>query len=433
MRRALALLLFAACGGSAPPPVAAPPSPPAPIVEAPPADPRVAADLASFDVVWGRVAESFYDPAYAGVDWKAVRAELRPKILATTTREQARAIMNQALDRLGKSHFGVTGPLDEVSEEVPEGDAEIGIDLRILSGKAIVVRVEPGSPAERAKIKLGDELVSVGQVQLADRIAAVSAKGGDSSLAPMLQTRAVAALLLGATGTQVTVGVAGRSPVSIERTHLGKLATFGNLGSHHVRYDARWLDDRTGYIRLSIFLDPPRVVPEFGKDLEKFAKATGVIIDLRGNPGGIGVMATGMAGHLVSEAQKKLGTMHTRDATLDFVINPQATRYTGKVAILIDELSASTSEIFAGGLQDLGRAKVFGRRSPGAALPSLFETLPNGDRFQYAIADYVSTSGKVLEGNGVAPDVPVALDLPVLRSGKDPDLVAATRWIKEKP
>jgi carboxyl-terminal processing protease len=141
----------------------------------------------------------------------------------------------------------------------------------------------------------------------------------------------------------------------------------------------------------------------------------------------------GIAGYLVPEDNKKLGTMRTRETSLDFVINPQANRYAGKVAVLIDELSASTSEIFAGGMQALGRGRVFGRRSPGAALPSVIEVLPNGDRFQHAIADYVSTDGKVLEGAGVTPDVVVALDAKALRAGTDPDMVAATRWIKEKP
>jgi carboxyl-terminal processing protease len=144
-------------------------------------------------------------------------------------------------------------------------------------------------------------------------------------------------------------------------------------------------------------------------------------------------MAMGMAGHLISDQNKKLGTMRTRQSSLDFVVNPQAQRYAGKIAVLIDDLSASTSEIFAGGLQDLGRARIFGRRSPGAALPSVIEQLPNGDRFQYAIADYVSAGGKVLEGNGVTPDVPIALELKALRGGQDPDVAAATRWIKEKP
>ena len=63
----------------------------------------------------------------------------------------------------------------------------------------------------------------------------------------------------------------------------------------------------------------------------------------------------------------------------------------------------------------------------------MIELLPDGDRLQYAIADYQTASGKELEGHGVTPDVAVELDLKTLRAGKDPDIVAATRWIKEKP
>ena len=90
MRFVAGLLILAACGGAAqappkaqpaPQPVAVPQPQPAP-VEPTPADPRIAADLKSFDLVWQRVADLFYDPSYGGVDWKAVRAELPPEIEA---------------------------------------------------------------------------------------------------------------------------------------------------------------------------------------------------------------------------------------------------------------------------------------------------------------------------------------------------------------
>jgi carboxyl-terminal processing protease len=454
MRSVVGLVILAACGGAAqPPPSARPVQPPggqpapssgaqakpAPTpapVEPEPADPRVAADLKSFDMVWQRVAESFYDPAYGGVDWKAVRAELRPKVLETKTREEARELMNKALERLGKSHFGVSGPLDEEGEGGSAEDAGVGIEIRIIDKAAIVTRVERGSAAEQAKVKLGAELVTVEKVEVAPRLAELARKLPPSSLVPMRQARSVAKLLAGKPGTKVAVGVKTGGKVAaltLERAHVGQPASLGNLGTHRVVYEGQKLEPQIGYIRLSMFLDPPAIVPAFAKDLAAWKDAAGVIIDLRGNPGGIGGMAMGMAGHLIAEQNKKLGTMRTRQSSLDFVVNPQAQRYAGKVAVLIDEMSASTSEIFAGGLQDLGRARIFGRRSPGAALPSVIEALPNGDRFQYAIADYVSAGGKTLEGNGVTPDVPVALDLPALRGGKDPDLAAAIRWIKEKP
>ena len=122
----------------------------------------------------------------------------------------------------------------------------------------------------------------------------------------------------------------------------------------------------------------------FQQTVENCKTCDGLIIDLRGNPGGIGGMAMGMAGFLVDKPNQRLGTMYLRDSTLNFVVNPRADVFSGPVAVLVDGCSASTSEIFAGGLKDLGRARVFGTHTAAAALPSAFERLPNGDGFQYA-------------------------------------------------
>jgi carboxyl-terminal processing protease len=92
-------------------------------------------------------------------------------------------------------------------------------------------------------------------------------------------------------------------------------------------------------------------------------------------------------------------------------------------------LSMSTSEIFAGGMKDIGRARVFGTATPGAALPSAIERLPNGDGFQYAFANYISAGGKALEGLGVQPDEVVGYDASELRAGRDPVVEAAVKWI----
>jgi carboxyl-terminal processing protease len=139
-----------------------------------------------------------------------------------------------------------------------------------------------------------------------------------------------------------------------------------------------------------------------------------------------------MAGFLVDKPDEKLGTMYMRDTALKFVVNPRAEVFTGPVAILLDGCSASTSEIFAGGLKDLGRARVFGTKSAAAALPSVIEKLPNGDGFQYAMANYISDGGKALEGNGVTPDVEVQLTRETLLSGHDAVVDAALEWIKKQ-
>jgi len=143
-------------------------------------------------------------------------------------------------------------------------------------------------------------------------------------------------------------------------------------------------------------------------------------------------MAMGMAGYLVNKPGLRLGTMYTRDTPLNFVINPRTPGFSGPVAVLLDGESASTSEIFAGGLKDLGRARVFGTRSAAAALPSVIERLPNGDGFQYAVANYISEGGKPLEGAGVQPDVEVKLTRQALLSGRDPVIDSALQWIKSE-
>jgi carboxyl-terminal processing protease len=100
--------------------------------------------------------------------------------------------------------------------------------------------------------------------------------------------------------------------------------------------------------------------------------------------------------------------------------------------VLVDGNSASTSEILAGGLKDLGRARVFGTKSAAAALPSIIERLPNGDGFQYAIANYISKGGKPLEGLGVVPDDEVLLTRKALLQGHDSVVDAALEWIKKQ-
>ena len=104
----------------------------------------------------------------------------------------------------------------------------------------------------------------------------------------------------------------------------------------------------------------------------------------------------------------------------------------GRLALLLDEGSASTSEILAQGLHDLKRARIFWhtqRRAP--ALPSEhIIRLPDGDGFQYPTASYTSSSGRVLEGNGVIPDVEVRQSREAIAAGRDPDTVIdAVQWI----
>src|SRR5947199_6040975 len=121
--------------------------------------------------------------------------------------------------------------------------------------------------------------------------------------------------------------------------------------------------------------------------------------------------------------------MHTRTAALNFAVFPRAGPFRGPLGVLVDGCSGSTAEILAGGLKDMHRARIFGTRTAGAALPSIIERLPNGDGFQYAVANYISQGGQPLEGRGVIPHDEVRLTRRGLLDGHDAVLDTALDWI----
>jgi carboxyl-terminal processing protease len=390
-------------------------------------------NIASFEKIWTTIRDKHWEKNPGGLDWQAVHAEFRPKMEAAQTQEQSLAVMRAMLDRLKQTHFAIFSATvyNDVGIE-SLGDGSPGLDTRVLDGQAIVTRIDPGSPAESAGVKLGWQIVSANGQFLAPLIQKLKA---DPAIRELTLERSVLARLTGLPGTRIHVmlldGANRTTTLDLALAQpRGPVSRFGNLPPTHVWFDSKKLGS-TGYLGFNMFLDLPRTMASFAAAVNGCKQCNGLIIDLRGNPGGIGGMAMGMAGWLLDKPDQRLGTMYMRDATLNFVVNPRPEVFGGPVAILVDGSSASTSEIFAGGLKDLGRARIFGTRTAAAALPSVIEKLPNGDGFQYAIANYISEGGQPLEGAGVTPDVEVKLTRDALLTGHDPVVDAALDWIRK--
>jgi len=391
--------------------------------------------LDSFEKVWTTIRDTHWEKNPAGLDWQAIHDEFRPKVAKAANMDGARVAIREMLARLHQTHFALfpATVYDAVREDAA-GPGAPGIDLRILDKQAVVTGVDPGSGAERAGVRPGWAIQNVRGMDLSPAIRAVTV---DPSISDLSLTRAVLARLSGPAGEKVSVafldGSNRRVSLDLELAEpRGAPAEFGNLPVQHVWFETKRIE-KTAYIRFNLFLDVTRVMDGFSKAIADCRACDGLVIDLRGNPGGLGAMAMGIAGFLVDKPGLRLGTMYMRTTTLNFVINPRRPSLAGPVAILIDAESASTSEIFAGGLKDLARARVFGTRSAAAALPSLIERLPNGDGFQHAIANYISEGGQSLEGSGVSPDVEVKLTRQALLAGRDPVLEAALDWIRKGP
>jgi hypothetical protein len=159
--------------------------------------------------------------------------------------------------------------------------------------------------------------------------------------------------------------------------------------------------------------------------------APGIVLDLRGNRGGLLGLVYGLGG-LFETRPVSFGVMRTRAGWHELGIVPQKNGYRGQLVVLIDAETQSAAEIFAGGVQASGRALVVGQRSAGATLPSAAKELPTGAILQYAFADFVGGDGRLIEGVGVEPTIPVRLSRRQLLAGRDPQLEAALDAIDTK-
>jgi len=411
------------------------------------------AALATFDSAWSNIRNTHFDTTYNGTDWQRVRAELRPRAAAARSNPQLRAVLGEMLGRLRQSHFYlIPGEVesDLASKKTVEaaGDGEAGMELRLVDGRFLVTRVRPGGAAAAAGVRTGWIVEELGGTR-ASRVLATLARLPATTDPRERELRgwgAMAHELTGPAGTVVPARFldARDRPVAarmVLRPASGVMTKFGNLPpmrvfSEHERVAGPG-GASVGVIRFNYWM--PAVAAGIDSSVHALRGSDGIIVDMRGNFGGVGAMAMGVAGHF-TERMDTIGTMITRTTRLQFVANPRrSTRageavrpFAGPVAILTDALSISTAEIFAGGLQKLGRARVFGTPSAGQALPALATRLPNGDVMMHAFADFHGPGGYRLEGPGVVPDVAAPLTRAALLAGRDPALDAAVRWIAEQ-
>lgn len=390
----------------------------------------------SFDIVWTTVRDKHFDPTLGGVDWNKVREQYAPRAAAAKGDSEFYSVLQQMLGELHQSHFGIIPPEAIVQEDShePKGGG-IGIDLRLVEGLPTITRVEPDSTAAAAGLRPGFIIKTVGDTS-AGQIIGLFARSTDSPAIKSLRiTRTFLARINGAPETSVRITYVDQDNQSreatIQRARLkGEMSErFGNFPPQYMQFEAKRIANNIGYIRFNIFVIG--LLERIKSAIRGMSDASGIIIDVRGNPGGLGGIAAGIAG-VLEEKQTSLGTMHQRVGHVNFAVFPQPNVYSGPVVIVTDGGSASTSEIFAAGLQELGRAVVVGERTAGAALPSIIQKLPTGALFQYAIGDFKTPKGTLIEGRGVIPDVEVKFTRRSLLDGRDVQLEAAIEQIKRQ-
>lgn len=250
-------------------------------------------------------------------------------------------------------------------------------------GGIVIVEPYEDAPAYKAGIRKGDRVIKVDGKDIMD-----------------MDLSAAVALIKGDKGTNVTLTVIrdGQTmDISIKRDAV-------NIKT--VDYEMR--EDSIGYIVISQFDDV--TTEQFKSALTDLQNQgmKGLIIDVRSNPGGV----LSVVVDIVDEIVPKGLIVYTED------VDGNRKEYNGKssnelsipIAVLVDGNSASASEIFAGALQDYGKAKIIGTQTFGKGIVQTIQPLTDGSAIKYTIAKYYTPKGQDIHGHGVTPDIVVEYD-----------------------
>lgn len=271
-------------------------------------------------------------------------------------------------------------PADElqgVNEDLEGSFYGIGVEFAVMRDTILVTSVIPSGPAEKAGIHTGDKIVKVG-----DSIVA----GKD------LPSDQVVRMLKGKQNTNVIVGLKDIETGSIKTVTIRRDA----IPVYSV--DASlMLDEITGYIKITRF--SANTYDEFAKAV-KSLKASGMqqlIIDVRLNPGGYLESARDIVDDLLPGEKMVVYTKGRNSSLREYKTRDKDLFERGKVAILIDERSASASEILAGAVQDWDRGIIVGRRSYGKGLVQEQYDMDDGAALRLTIAKYYTPSGRSIQ------------------------------------
>lgn len=341
----------------------------------------------------------------------------------STTQDKLRnAAMSGLVNSLGDPHTNFLEPKinERFSTETSGNYSGIGARLGPDPLGAKIATVFKNSPASAAGIKDGDIITSVNGKNVAGK-----------------EVDAIVENILGEAGTNVKItviraGTTGLLNFDITRNKV-EIPTV----------ESKMLDGKIGYISVSGFSEPTPI--QFEEAVRSFdsTNPTGLIIDMRGNPGGLLEAAVKMLSLFVDN--KPAVTIKARDdksATLN-TLTGQTVRANYPITILMNSDSASAAEIFAGVMRDYNKAKLIGDHSYGKASVQEMRPLPGGASAKITIAKYllpasgnigrkVDDDGNYLSG-GLAPDfkveIPRNFDFKAATPGKDPQLDKAIEYI----
>jgi carboxyl-terminal processing protease len=377
--------------------------------------------LSIFENIWSIVNDTYVYPDFNGVDWNAIHEEYRQLIFAGMTNSQFYLAMNELITRLGDNHSQFLNP-----QEVAEQDAEyqgtydyVGIGILVsavpVRQRAVILSVFSGSPAEEAGLQPRDSIISVDGNAILDK---------DGYLRDIVRGPE-------GTGIDVIVQTPGEEPREIHVTRHRITGEVPILYKVIPTPD----DKRIGYILLVTF-DDSTVDEQVASALRQMSEGSpldGLILDNRMNGGGSNTVLEPMLGYFVGG---NLGNFINRDEDrpLQIKLNDIMGSSQVPLVVLIGSETASFGEIFAGVLQDAGRAYLIGKTTDGNVEILWGYDLEDGSKLWLANETFqpLNHPDQNWEQFGIIPDSYQPGEFDEFSLENDPVILAAIGYLSEQ-
>ncbi len=343
---------------------------------------------AVIDEAWQIVNREYVDGSFNQQDWQAVRQDLLNQ--EYTSRDAAYTALRDALEQLEDPYTRFMDPkqYERLTNQTAGELSGVGMQLKLDEGSQTITVVSPikNSPALKAGIQSGDQIIAI-----------------DGRPTDGMSVEKAAEKIRGAVGTEITLRIRRQSTddfdVTLTRARIELEAVVYRLNQEGNR--------KVGYIRLREFNShAAEQMQEAIEDLQQ-QQADGFVLDLRGNPGGLLRSSIEIArmwmdsGAIVSTIDRDGDRQEVRANNTALTELP--------MVILVDENSASASEIVAGAMKDNKRAVIMGTRTFGKALVQSVFSLSDGSGIAVTIAHYYTPNGTDISSKGVMPDVALKL------------------------
>ncbi len=391
----------------------------------------------AFDAMIQKLRREYAFTAYKGIDWDALAAEFRPRIVDAEAQD---------------NRIDFLRTLRDLSFAIPDGHVQgpiLGSDVRLLTegglgfalaelddGRIVVAYLAPSSPAATAGISLGDTILAINGLPIADYIDAVVPMSGPFSTDHVHRLQQLHYATRFRIGTEVTVTYAAPNSTTPIDAEMTAIAESGSLTYNtapttgfEIPVSYRLLESGYVYVQIDSFFDNDLLTIQLWERLLTTLnqeQSPGVIIDLRYNSGGSGFLADQMAAYFFNESLE-LGNSGQYNRELDdfyfdprtveqFYLPPADLRYDGPVVVIVGPNCSSACEFFAYDLSLQDRAAIVGHYPTAGLGGSISQFwMPEQVVFQFTSGRAVDMNGDIhIEGKGVVPTVRVPVTIETL-------------------